>query len=84
MICNSTTKKHLFLSLIGEQGDLEDEAHYSLNRLEAPYSLNRLVISGFIPGGPAAKLKNTLKIGDWIRSIDGQQVENAYTFLFKG
>ena len=41
---------------------------------ETPYSSTRLIIAGFRPGAPAIKLFDKLRIGDWIRSIDGLQV----------
>ena len=41
-----------------------------------PYSSSRLIIAGFKPGAPAIKLIDKLRLGDWIRSIDGLQVLN--------
>jgi len=42
---------------------------------DSPYSANRLIIAGFLPGSPALKLAaDKLRPADWIRSIDGHQV----------
>ncbi len=32
------------------------------------------MIAGLVAGGPASKLRDKLRPGDWLRSIDGQQV----------
>ena len=34
----------------------------------------RVIIAGFLTDGPAIKLQDKLRVGDWIRSIDGHQV----------
>lgn len=41
---------------------------------DAPFTANRVIIAGFITDGPAIKQHDKLKIGDWLRTIDGQQV----------
>ena len=41
---------------------------------DAPFTANRVIIAGFLTDGPAIKQHDKLKIGDWLRSIDGQQV----------
>lgn len=33
----------------------------------------RFMVAGFVPGGEAIKNKN-IKIGDWLRSVDGREV----------
>ena len=33
-----------------------------------------MIIAGFLTDGPAIKQQDKLRIGDWIRSIDGHQV----------
>ena len=51
-----------------------------------------MIIAGFLTDGPAIKLQDKLRVGDWIRSIDGHQVRqdiidlmNSYklSFYFK-
>ena len=37
-------------------------------------TIHRVIIAGFLTDGPAIKLQDKLRIGDWIRSIDGHQV----------
>jgi hypothetical protein len=41
---------------------------------EALFTANRILIAGLLAGGPASKLRDKLRPGDWLRSIDGQQV----------
>jgi len=41
---------------------------------DAPFTANRVIIAGFLTDGPAIKQQDKLRIGDWIRSIDGHQV----------
>ena len=35
-----------------------------------------MIIAGFLTDGPAIKQQDKLRIGDWIRSIDGHQVRS--------
>ena len=41
---------------------------------DAPFTANRIIIAGFLTDGPAIKHHDKLRIGDWLRTIDGQQV----------
>ena len=36
----------------------------------------RVIIAGFLTDGPAIKQQDKLRVGDWIRSIDGHQVRS--------
>ena len=38
------------------------------------------MIAGLLQGGPASKLRDKLRPGDWLRSIDGQQVRLTIRF----
>jgi hypothetical protein len=44
---------------------------------DTPFTASRVVIAGLRPGGPASKLSDKLRPGDWLRSIDGQQVRGV-------
>ena len=78
------TDVHLRLTALrprGEQGSasLEETLGIIPGRNEqppedAPFTANRVIIAGFLTDGPAIKQHDKLKIGDWLRSIDGQQV----------
>ena len=50
---------------------------------DAPFTANRVIIAGFLTDGPAIKHVDKLKVGDWIRSIDGHQVtlDNVHSVL---
>ena len=43
---------------------------------DAPFTANRVIIAGFLTDGPAIKQQDKLRVGDWIRSIDGHQVRS--------
>ena len=46
---------------------------------DAPFTANRVIIAGFLTDGPAIKHTDKIKVGDWIRSIDGHQVNYSNT-----
>ena len=79
------TDVHLRLTAVKTRGDqggpasLEETLGIIPGRNEqppedAPFTANRVIIAGFLTDGPAIKQHDKLKIGDWLRSIDGQQV----------